>query len=124
MKKIFSLRIVSAVLAAAALAGLTPAKAQLNLSYEENFGTHAAGDPFSGPFRINLQDFDMGTLYPSLGSPGTAAGFGENGTGPQTIQGGISTLDGTQSNGTTAAPVVPFDWVRPWFPQRSMARPR
>lgn len=72
-----------------------------SLSYEENFGTHLAGDSFAGAFRINLQDFNMGSIYPSLGAPGTAAGYGANGTGPQTVSGGISTLDGTQSAGAT-----------------------
>lgn len=80
------------------------ARAQsLFLQYEENFGTHLAGDNFAGAFRINLQDFNMGSIYPSLGEPGTAAGFGANGTGPQTISGGISTLDGIQSAGATGA---------------------
>lgn len=82
---------------------ITPAaRAQLNLRYEEAFGTHAAGSAFSGPFRINLQDFDMGTLYPSLGTPGTAAGYGQNATGT-TIQGGINALDALQTAGAVGA---------------------
>lgn len=78
-----------------------------SLSYEENFGTHLAGESFTGAFRINLQDFNMGSIYPSLGEPGTAAGFGANGTGPQTVSGGISTLDGTQAAGATGAVAQP-----------------
>lgn len=93
------------MLAALACVGFAPAaRAQVTMSYEENFGTHTVGEVFSGPFRINLQDFDMGTLYPtSMGAPGTAAGYGAGGTGTQTVAGGIATLDGTQSLGTTGA---------------------
>ncbi|PAW65999.1 MAG: hypothetical protein B9S34_09105 [Opitutia bacterium Tous-C1TDCM] len=96
--------------AAALLAGMImapAAQAQLTLRYEENFGTHLAGDAFSGQFRINLQNFDMGTIYPTLGAPGTAAGFGANGTGPQTVAGGVSTLNAAQAIGTTGAQNVP-----------------
>ena len=49
------------MLAALIAVGLAPtANAQL-FSYESDSfdGTHHAGDVFSGPFRINLQDFDM-----------------------------------------------------------------
>lgn len=86
---------------------VTNASAQLTLRYEEAFGTHAAGEAFSGPFRINLQNFDNGTLYPSLGAPGTAAGFGVNGTGTQTVAGGISTLNSLQTAGATGAQSQP-----------------
>ncbi len=77
--------------------------AQLVLSYEDTISGNAIGDAFSGQFRINLQNFDMGSLYPSLGAPGTAAGYGANGTGTQTVAGGISTLNGIQTSGSTGA---------------------
>jgi PEP-CTERM motif len=77
------------------------ANAQVTFTYEDTVSGHAIGTPFSGPFRINLQNFDNGSLYPSLGSTGTAAGFGAGGTGTQSVAGGISTLNSLQ----TAAPV-------------------
>ncbi len=109
MKKITNLPTKGLMLAAlVAAVGLAPAaRAQFTLSYEEAFGGHHVGDLYAGPIRINLQDFDMGTLYPDLGAPGTARGYGQNGTGTQTIQGGINTLDGTQTVGATGAQVVP-----------------
>lgn len=97
-----------ATLALLASLGLAPiTQAQVSLTYEENFGTHMIGDSFAGQFRINLQDFDMGSLYPTLGAPGTAAGYGANGTGAQTVAGGISTLNGIQSVGATGAQSQP-----------------
>ena len=111
MKTYHRIKNTGAVVLTALLASLalTPsASAQtFTLQYEENFGTHLAGDSFAGAFRINLQDFNMGTVYPSLGAPGTAAGYGANGTGPQTISGGIATLDGTQTTGATGAVLQP-----------------
>lgn len=94
--------VLTTLLASLALAPSASAQT-LSLQYEENFGTHMAGDSFAGAFRINLQDFNMGSIYPSLGAPGTSAGYGENGTGPQTVSGGISTLDGIQTAGATGA---------------------
>jgi hypothetical protein len=79
------------------------ARAQLTFRYEEAGGGHAIGDAFTGGgFRINLQDFDMGTLYPSLGATGTSVGFGQGG-GSATVQAGVTALDGTQSAGATGA---------------------
>jgi hypothetical protein len=54
-----------------------------------------------GPIRVNLQLFDSGSLYPSLGSPGTAAGYGQDGTGTQTLAGGISTMNSLQASAPT-----------------------
>jgi hypothetical protein len=97
-----------AVTALLSCLALSPsAHAQLVLRYEENFGTHTAGQAFSGPFRINLQNFDNATIYPSVGAPGSAAGFGANGTGVQTVAGGINTLDGIQAAGATGAALQP-----------------
>lgn len=81
----------------------TSANAQLTLSYEDTTSGHAIGEAFNGAFRINLQNFDMGSLYPDLGAPGSAAGFGQNGTGTQDLAGGISTLNGIQTAGATGA---------------------
>lgn len=93
------------MLAALISVGLAPnANAQL-FSYESDTfdGLHHAGDSYSGAFRINLQDFDMGTLYPSLGAPGNAIGYGQNGTGTQTVAGGEATTNAGQSAGATGA---------------------
>lgn len=99
---------IAALAAFLAAFGLAPqAHAQLNLSYEEDFGTNMAGDAFAGQFRINLQNFDMAALYAPMGAPGTAAGYGENGTGPQTVEGGINTLNGMQASGATGAQPTP-----------------
>jgi hypothetical protein len=106
MKKILGLSPTAALLAtAAACAGfVSPAQAQFTLSYEDTLSGNAVGTAFTGGgFRINLQNFDMGSLYPSLGAPGTAAGFGQNGTGVQTVPGGIATLNATQTAGATGA---------------------
>jgi hypothetical protein len=83
--------------------GLSPsAKAQFVLTYEDTTSGHAIGEAFTGgDFRINLQNFDNGALYPNLGVPGTSAGYGENGTGTQTLPGGIATLDALQTAGPT-----------------------
>lgn len=111
MKTLFKIKHTGAVVLTALLAtvALAPsARAQLlSLAYEENFGTHLAGERFAGAFRINLQDFDMGSVYPGLGAPGTAAGYGANGTGPQTVEGGIATLNALQSAGATGAVLQP-----------------
>jgi len=97
-----------AFLAALGSLALAPhAQAQLTLVYEENFGTRVIGEAFSGPFRINLQNFDMASVYQPLGAPGTAIGFGANGTGPQTVAGGISTLDANQAAGANGAIIQP-----------------
>ena len=104
--KITGAAVLAALLASVALAPSASAQT-FSLMYEEDFGTHLAGENFTGAFRINLQDFNMGSLYPSLGAPGTAAGFGANGTGLQTVSGGISTLDGTQIAGATGAVLQP-----------------
>lgn len=93
---------MTAILSSTGLA-LSASAQTLSLQYEEAFGTHLAGEAFSGQFRINLQNFDMGTIYPALGAAGTSAGYGTNGTGPQTVSGGISTLDGIQAAGATGA---------------------
>jgi hypothetical protein len=97
--------------AAVALFGLSlTANAQFTLSYEDTVSGHAIGEAFSGPFRINLQNFDMGSLYPDLGAPGTARGYGANGTGTQSVAGGISTLNGLQTSGATGAVANEDTW--------------
>jgi len=73
------------------------------MSYEDTTSGHAIGEAFKGSFKINLINFDNGSLYQNLGTPGNAAGYGANGTGTQTIPGGISTLDGVQAAGSTGA---------------------
>lgn len=98
--------VLTTLLASLALASNASAQS-LVLAYEENFGTHVAGESFAGAFRINLQNFDMGSTYPDLGAPGTAAGFGANGTGPQTVQDGITTLNGIQTSGATGGVLQP-----------------
>jgi len=91
-----------------ACVGLTPAaKAQFSMSYEDTTSGHAIGEAFSGPFRINLQNFDNGSLYPNLGAPNTGMGFGENGTGTQTIPGGIATLNAGAVAGPAGAQSQP-----------------
>jgi len=81
--------------------GISPsANAQLSLAYEDSTSGHTVGQAYTGPLRINLQNFDMGALYPSLSATGAAAGYGVNGTGTQSVAGGISTLNSLQ----TAAP--------------------
>jgi hypothetical protein len=92
-----------ALTAISALIGFVPSASSLVLTYEDSVSGHAVGTPFvGGTFLINLQDFDMGTLYPST-LPGGAAGFGENGTGTQTVAGGISTLNSIQTAGAVGA---------------------
>jgi len=87
-----------------ACVGLTPtARAQFTMSYEDTTSGHAIGESFSGPFRINLQNWDNGALYPNLGPTGTGMGYGQNGTGTQTVPGGIATLDANQLVGATGA---------------------
>lgn len=83
--------------------GLSPsAKAQLVLTYENTTSGHAIGEAFGGGgFVIKLFNFDMGTVYAPLGASGTAAGNGANGTGTQTVAGGIATLDGLSQVGAT-----------------------
>lgn len=94
---------VVAVTALLAAIGLAPsANAQLTMSYEATGGGHTIGDPFSGAYKINFGDFDMGSTYTSF-PVGTAKGFGQAGTGTQTIPGGIATLDAAQSAGATGA---------------------
>jgi hypothetical protein len=97
-------RLAGAALALLVSISLSPvARAQLTLRYEEAGGGHAIGDAFTGGgFRINLQDFDMGSLYPNLGATGTSVGFGQGGSAVS-VQTGISTLDGTQMSGATGA---------------------
>ena len=113
MKNIMKLSTGGMMLTAliAAIGFAPSARAQL-FSYEATSfdGLHHAGDVFSGQFRINLQNFDMGTLYPSLGAPGNAAGYGQNGTGTQTIAGGQTTLNGIQSVGATGAVGAEDSW--------------
>src|ERR1041384_1839559 len=97
-------RLTGAAIALLVSIGLSSvARAQLTFSYEEAGGGHNIGDPFlGGGFRINLQDFDMGTLYPSLGPTGTSVGFGQGGAAGS-VQAGITALDGTQMAGATGA---------------------
>jgi hypothetical protein len=91
--------------------GLSPAaKAQLSFSYEDTVSGHAIGSAFSGPFRVNLQLFDSGSLYPSLGAPGASAGYGQNGTGTQSVAGGISTLNGISTAGPTGGVANEDSW--------------
>lgn len=100
MKHLFG-NVGVASLALAAL-GLSPvAKAQLQFTYEDSVSGHAVGSAYTGPIRVNLQLFDSGSLYPSLGSPGTAAGYGQNGTGTQSLAGGISTMNSLQASAPT-----------------------
>jgi len=84
-------------MAFAALIALSPTAKALTLTYEEAGGGHNVGDVFlGGGFRINLDDLDMGTLYPTTTGT-TTAGWGENGTGTQTLAGGQATLDSIQT---------------------------
>src|SRR4051794_35937632 len=100
-----------ALLALLASLGISSvANAQVTFSYEDTVSGHAIGSAFSGPFRINLQNFDNGSLYPSLGSVGSAAGFGAGGTGTQTVAGGISTLNGLQTSAPTGARGAEDSW--------------
>jgi len=86
---------------------LPVAQAQLSFRYEEAGGGHAIGDTFTGgDFRINLSDFDMGTLYPSLGAPGTSVGFGQGGSAAS-VQAGITALDAIQTSGANGALPTP-----------------
>ena len=94
---------VVAVTALLAAIGLAPsANAQLTMSYEATEGGHTIGDPFSGAYKINFGDFDMGSTYTPF-TVGDAKGFGQGGTGTQTIPGGIATLDAAESAGATGA---------------------
>ena len=87
-----------------ACVGLTPtARAQFTMSYEDTSSGHAIGEAFKGAFKINLNNWDNGALYPTLGPTGSAIGFGAGGTGTQTVPGGISTLDAGQAAGSTGA---------------------
>ncbi|HEX2852055.1 MAG TPA: PEP-CTERM sorting domain-containing protein [Opitutaceae bacterium] len=86
---------VAAVALLASLGLASKANAQLLLSYETTTSGHAIGEAFTGgEFVIKYFNFDMGTVYSPLGAPGTAAGFGQNGTGTQTVAGGTATLNG------------------------------
>lgn len=91
--------------AVVACVGLAPtARAQFTMSYEENSqdGLHLKGEAFSGAMRINLANFDMGTLYTPM-ALGAALGYGAGGTGPQSIDGGIDTLTAAEQSGATGA---------------------
>jgi hypothetical protein len=91
--------------------GISPyAKAQLSLTYEDTLSGHTIGEAYSGPFRINLQNFDMGALYPALGATGTAIGYGAGGTGTQSVAGGISTLNAAQTAGAVGAKPGEDSW--------------
>jgi len=96
-------RLAGAALALLISISLSPAvRAQLTLRYEENGGGHVIGEAYTGgDFRINLGNFDMGTLYP-VNVPGTSAGFGQGGTAAN-IQAGIAQLDSIQTAGATGA---------------------
>ena len=83
-----------AVFGLSALLAFAPNASAIVFTYEDTTSGHAIGEVFTGGgFRINLQNFDMGTTYATLGAAGSAAGFGQNGTGTQTVAGGISTLN-------------------------------
>jgi hypothetical protein len=101
-----------AIAALLASVGLSPsANAQLVLSYETTTSGHNIGDAFvGGGFVIKLFNFDMGTVYAPLGVPGTAAGYGENGTGTQTVAGGITTLNGLPQGAATGAEPGEDSW--------------
>lgn len=89
---------VAAVALLASIGLASTANAQLLLSYETTTSGHAIGEAFTGgEFVIKYFNFDMGTVYSSLGAPGTASGFGQNGTGVQTVAGGQATLNGLPS---------------------------
>jgi hypothetical protein len=91
--------------------GISPyAKAQLSLAYEDTTSGHAIGEAYTGTIKINLQNFDMGAVYPSLGATGAAAGYGANGTGTQTVAGGVSTLNSLQAAGATGAMAGEDSW--------------
>ncbi len=108
--KQYILKRAGGALLAAALAAVTPNASALVLSYEEQLGDGPAiGTIFTGGgFRINLQNFDMGTTYPSL-TVGASVGFGEGG-GAANLAAGISALDGIQTKGPTGVVGAEDTW--------------
>ena len=95
---------VEAILAALVLSvGAAPAAKAVAFTYEDTISGHTIGETFTGGgFRINLQDFDMGTLYPSLGAPGSAVGYGAGGASGS-VAAGYTALDGIQTAGATGS---------------------
>jgi len=94
-------------MALAALIALSPTAKALTLTYEDTLSGHPIGAPFiGGQFRINLQDFDMGTVYPTR-PDGTATGFGEGGAAGS-VTTGITAVNGIagQTTATGASPLV------------------
>jgi hypothetical protein len=88
-------RITRAGLALTALAasvGLSSRAMAINFIYEDATSGHAIGSAFTGGgFRINLQNFDNGTVYPSP-LPGGQVGFGAGG-GAANVAAGIAALN-------------------------------
>lgn len=82
-------------LLAAALVAFAPNASALVLSYEDTTSGRAIGTPFTGgDFRINLQNFDMGSTYPDL-AVGASVGFGQGGASANRAA-GTAALNGIQ----------------------------
>jgi hypothetical protein len=111
MKKLNKLRQAGGALCAlSALIAFSPSASAVDFSYEDTVSGHAIGEAFTGGgFRINLQNFDMGTTYPSLGATGTSAGFGQDG-GAASVGAGITALNGIQTAGPTGAVGAEDSW--------------
>lgn len=102
MKKLNKFRQAGgALLAVAALVGLMPsASAALNFVWVDG---PQIGQAFTGGgIQVKAINYDTGTLYAPL-ALNSAIGFGQGGTGTQTVAGGIATLDAAQTRGSLGA---------------------
>lgn len=96
-------------MALSALVAVTPSASAVVFSYEDTTSGHAIGEIFTGGgFRINLQNFDMGSTYPS-GAVGSAVGFGEGGTAAN-LAAGITALNTIQTAPPTGRVGVEDTW--------------
>jgi hypothetical protein len=109
MKKLYRFRQAGgALLALSTLVGLSPTASAITFTYEDTVSGHAIGEAFTGGgFRINLQNFDMGTVYPTV-AEGTTVGFGAGG-GAGSVGAGITALNGIAGQTAPTGAVAPED---------------
>jgi len=97
-----------ALAAVAALVGMSSRAMAISFIYEDATSGHAVGSAFTGGgFRINLQNFDNGTLYPNP-LPGGAVGFGAGGTAGS-VAAGIAALNAIPGQTPPTGGVAPED---------------
>jgi len=83
-----------ALLALSTLIAITPSASALNFVWVDG---PQAGQAFAGGgIQVKAINYDTGSLYAPL-ALNTAIGFGQGGTGTQTVAGGVATLDAAQT---------------------------